>query len=158
MNIREATVDDAESISKLASEFHHYLSSLGDPTRFNFSAAAYVRDGFSDNPAFLGFVAEIKDEVVGYLIFHFGYDTDYSRRLAYVVDLYVDEKHRSHGIGKALMKRAGEAALAHGATALWWGVYERNASALKFYESLGAKHIKDIQFMSIKAEALIDKS
>src|SRR5262245_45111486 len=149
MNIREATVDDGESISKLASEFHHYLSSLGDPTRFNFSAASYVRDGFGDNPAFLGLVAEVEDKVVGYLIFHFGYDTDYSRRLAYVVDLYVDEKYRGLGIGKALMKRASEAALAHGATALWWGVYERNESALKFYESLGAKYVKGIQFMSI---------
>src|SRR5215813_1627902 len=101
MKIREATADDAEDVSKLASEFHHYLSSLGDPTRFNFNASTYVRDGFGENPAFHGLVAELEDNVVGYLIFHFGYDTDRSRRLAYVVDLYVNEAFRGRGIGKA---------------------------------------------------------
>jgi diamine N-acetyltransferase len=76
----------------------------------------------------------------------------------YVIDLYVDLEYRANGIGKALMKRANEEALSQGATDLWWGVYERNPLALKFYESLGAKHINNVHFMSIKAEALSDKS
>jgi len=158
MKIREATRDDAESVSQLASEFHRYLRSLGDPTRFNFNAEAHVRDGFGPNRAFFGLVAEEEEKTVGYLLYHFGYDTDHSRRLMYVIDLYVDLEYRANGIGKALMKRASEEALSQGATDLWWGVYERNTSALKFYESLGAKHIKGVYFMSIKAEALSEKS
>ena len=158
MKIREATADDAESISKLASEFHRYLAALGDPTSFHFNAETYRRDGFGENPAFLAIVAELEDKVVGYLIFHFGYDIDHSRRLVYVVDLYVDEAYRRRGIGKALMIHVGEAARAHGATSLWWGVYERNESARGFYESLSARYVKGVHFMSINVEALSGES
>ncbi|HEY8224317.1 MAG TPA: GNAT family N-acetyltransferase [Pyrinomonadaceae bacterium] len=149
-----ATADDAQAISQLASEFHAYLNTIGDQTNFYFNADTYRRDGFGDNPAFIGLVAESNDEVIGYLLFHFGYDTDHSRRLAYVIDLYVNEKSRGQGVGKALMQHAADAARAHGAKALWWGVYESNDSAMRFYEGLGAKNVKGVRFMSINVEKL----
>ncbi|HSE32849.1 MAG TPA: GNAT family N-acetyltransferase [Pyrinomonadaceae bacterium] len=158
MNIREATADDAESISKLVSGLQKYLNELGDPTRFHFNASTYLRDGFGENPAFLALIAEIEDKAAGYLLYHFGYDTDYGRRLLYVVDLYVDEAYRGHGIGKALMKQACEVAQREGATVLVWGVYERNELALRFYERLGARYIKGIHLMSIDVEALSRES
>ena len=154
VNIREATAADAEAISTLAAEFHRYLQSLGDHTSFYFNATTYLRDGFGPNPAFFGFVAEIEGTVVGYLLYHFGYDTDQSRRLAFIIDLYVGEKYRGQRIGTALMKRAAAAARDQGATDLFWSVYERNESALRFYESLGAQYVKGIHFMAIDVEAL----
>lgn len=158
MRVRAATADDAEPISKLASEFHAYLNALGDPTEFNFNASTYLRDGFGERPAFLGLVAESNDNVVGYLILDFDYDTDHSRRLAFVNDLFVTESYRGQGVGKALMDHAAETAREHGAQALWWGVYERNESALKFYESLGAAYVKGISFMSIEVDNLFDEN
>ena len=104
MNIREAITAGAESIANLASEFHNYLKDLGDQTSFYFNATTYLRDGFGANPAFFGFVAEIEGAVVGYLLYHFGYDTDLSRRLTFIIDLYVGEKYRARRIGTALMK------------------------------------------------------
>lgn len=154
MNIREATTADAESIANLASEFHNYLKDLGDQTSFYFNATTYLRDGFGPNPAFFGFVAEIEGAVVGYLLYHFGYDTDLSRRLTFIIDLYVGEKYRGRRIGTALMKRAAEAARDQEATDLFWSVYERNESALRFYEGLGARYVKGIHFMAIDVEAL----
>lgn len=158
LEIREATADDAESIAKLVAGLHRYLNELGDPTHFHFNASTYLRDGFGVNPAFLALIAEFDDKAVGYLLYHFGYDTDYSRRVVYVVDLYVDEAYRGHGIGKALMKEASDAAQRQGATALCWGVYERNEHALRFYESLGARYIKGIHLMSIDVDAITDES
>jgi len=155
MKIRVATADDAEAISVLASEFHAYLKTIGDQTNFYFNAETYRRDGFGNNPAFLGLVAESHGKVIGYLLFHFGYDTDHSRRLAYVIDLYVHEESRGQGVGKALMQRAADTARAHGAKALWWGVYESNDSAMRFYEGLGAKNVESVRFMSIDVEKLI---
>ena len=149
-----ATADDAEAISKLASEFHAYLNALGDQTKFHFNASTYLRDGFGNEPAFLGLVAESDDTVVGYLILDFGYDTDQSRRLAYVNDLFVTESCRGRGLGKALMKHAAKTAREHGAEALWWGVYERNHSAMRFYQDLGARYVEGIRFMAIDVEAL----
>ena len=155
MKIRPAIAGDAEAIGTLASEFHAHLNSLGDPMKFHFNAETYLRDGFGENPAFVGLVAELGENIIGYLLLQFGYDTDQSRRLAYVDDLYVSETSRGQGVGKALMKRAADVARLHGAQALWWGVHERNYSAFRFYENLGARYIKGIRFMSIDVEALI---
>lgn len=98
------------------------------------------------------------EQIIGYLILHFGYDTDHSRRDAKVDDLFVTERWRGKGAGEALMKGAAEVAQSHGAEALWWGVYEHNKSAIRFYETLGARHVKDMRFMSIDIESLRSSS
>jgi hypothetical protein len=76
MRVRLATADDAESIAKLATEFHDYLHSVGDRAEFHFTASTYLRDGFGEKPAFVALAAESNDAVIGYLILHFGYDID----------------------------------------------------------------------------------
>lgn len=155
MRIRVGTPADAEAISKLASEFHAYLHELGDAMQFYFNGSTYLRDGFGENPAFTALMAESDDaEVVGYLILSFGYDTDRSRRLAYVDDVFVREASRGRGIGKALMVHAAEIARTQGVETLWWGVHERNDDAMRFYKKLGARYIKGIRFMSIDIAAL----
>ena len=137
MKIREATRDDANIVGVLAEEFADYLRSLGDKTSFQFNARTYLRDGFGDKPAFKGFVAEIDEEIVGYLLYHFGYDTDLAIRILHVVDLYVRPPYRLRGAG---VKR------------LFWSVYSPNRSALKFYERLGARYTKDLKFMYLPLE------
>jgi GNAT superfamily N-acetyltransferase len=154
MRIRAATADDAEAISNLVSEFHDYLNQLGEPTTFHFTSSTYLRDGFGERPAFVAHVAESDDQVIAYIILESGYDTDRGRRLIYIDDLFVTESWRSQGVGKALLAQAAVTARAQGAEALWWGVHERNDSALRFYEDLGAKYLKGIRFMSIDVEAL----
>jgi ribosomal protein S18 acetylase RimI-like enzyme len=157
VKIRLGTPADAEGISKLAAEFHAYLHELGDAKQFYFNGSTYLRDGFGENPAFTPLVAEGDDnDVVGYLILSFGYDTDRSRRLAYVDDLFVRESSRGRGVGKALMVHASEMARAHAVETLWWGVHERNDDAMRFYERLGARYIKGIRFMSIDIDDLHD--
>jgi hypothetical protein len=97
LNIRAASAEDAQSVGKLAQQFADYLRSLGDTTDFKLNAQAYLRDGFGTNPAFSGLVAEQDDDIVGYLLYHFGYDTDNAMRILHVVDLYVDERVRRQG-------------------------------------------------------------
>lgn len=157
MRIRSATADDAKAISKLASEFHTYLHQLGDSTAFHFNESAYLRDGFGEQPAFIAHVAESDDEVIAYIILESGYDTDRGRRVIYIDDLYVSESWRGKGVGKALLAQAAETARAHGAGTLWWGVHERNDSALRFYETLGARYVQGVRFMSIDVETLSSK-
>src|ERR671937_136814 len=103
--IRAATMSDAEAIGRLAAEFQDYLRSLGDRTEFDFGASHYVRDGFGEDPAFAGLVAESGDAVVGYLLYHDGYE----------IDLYVQAAWRRQGIGESLMRRAAEVGRARGA-------------------------------------------
>jgi len=106
-----------------------------------------LRDGFGANPAFSGLVAELNGKVAGYLLYHFGYDTDHARRLMHVCDLYVQEGARHHGAGRALMQAAANLCREAGGHELLWTVYKPNKLAFDFYERLGAEYVKDLKFM-----------
>jgi GNAT superfamily N-acetyltransferase len=97
-------------------------------------------------------VAEIDNEVVGYLLYHPGYDADLAIRTLYVIDLYVRPANRLQGVGRALMKRAGEICTAAGGKGLYWFVYSPNRPAFKFYERLGARYVKDVECMYLPLE------
>jgi len=147
--IRPAKPEDAESIGQLSKEFIEYLRSIGDDAGQKFGAKIYLRDGFGSNPAFSGIVAEQGGEVIGYLLYHFGYDVDYATRTLHVIDLYVSVNRRGLGIGRALMKQAGEICRASGGTQLFWAVYVPNKSAIGFYERLGARFTRNMLFMRL---------
>src|SRR5512132_1185872 len=104
IEIRQCTADDAEAIASLATEFQSYLHELGDETDFDWGAAKYLADGFGETPAFEGLVAEVDSRVVGYALYHFGYDTDRGQRLIYLIDLFVSQLCRRAGIGDKLMQ------------------------------------------------------
>lgn len=147
--IRPAAAEDAEGVGEMAREFVEYLWALGDDSEPKFDAAVYLRDGFGDNPAFAGLVAERGRELLGYLLYHPGYDVDYATRTLYVVDLYVREKWRGRGVGRALMGRAAELCRGLGGTQLFWAVYAPNKPALRFYERIGARPTRDLLFMRL---------
>jgi len=147
ITIRTATAADAAVIGEMIGEFQVYLRSLGDRTDFAFNAAAYVRDGFGAHPAFAGCVAELDGLVAGYLLYHHGYDTDRGERSTYVIDLYVREPFRQHGVGSALMQSVADACAQSGGRALVWTVFKNNRRAFDFYEHLGAQRVTDLELM-----------
>ena len=154
ITVRPARAGDADDIGRLAQQFAQYLRSLGDQTEFKMSAEAYLRDGFGKQPAFLGLVAEDGNEVIGYLLYHLGYDSDAAARNLHVVDLYVERDARRQGAGRALMEAAAEIAIEAGAEQLVWSVYNLNGLAVSFYEKLGAERITEVFFMKLRANQL----
>jgi hypothetical protein len=95
--IRKASLADVPAIASFAAEFAQYLRGIGDTTEFRLNANALERDGFGPAPAFGGVVAEVAGGVVGYLLYHDGYDTDEAYRLLVVADLFVTQ--RLEGVG-----------------------------------------------------------
>lgn len=152
LNIRPACASDACDIGDLAQQFAIYLRSLGDQTDFKLTAEAYLRDGFGEQPAFHGIVAEDDNRVIGYLLYHFGYDSDEAARILHIVDLYVDAGRRKQGVGYILMKVAAGIAREAGANDMIWSVYHANVLATAFYEKLGARRVDDVFFMKLRAE------
>ena len=102
--VRESSLADVPAFAALALEFAQYMRGLGDLTEFRLDAETLERDGFGPEPAFHGLVAEAAGEVVGYLLYHGGYDTDEACRLLMVADLFVAKSARGFGIGTALTR------------------------------------------------------
>jgi GNAT superfamily N-acetyltransferase len=150
LTIRTATSADADAIGNLVAEFQRYLHDLGDSTEALFGAEPYLRDGFGANPAFAGIVAERASIVEGYLLYHFGYDTDRAERLLFVIDLYVRGSSRGAGIGRRLMERAAAIGREHDARAMIWSVFKPNSLARRFYEGLGASYLDELEFMAMR--------
>ena len=99
-------------------------------------------------------MAEEDDKVIGYLLYHFGYDSDGAFSNLHVVDLYVDSKARKKGVGRALMVAAAGIARQAGSQQIIWSVYHTNDLATEFYERLGAQRITEVFFMKLPADAL----
>ena len=156
IKIRPAVADDADRIGQLAKLFASYLRDLGDTSAFQFDAQAYLRDGFGPAPAFSGIVAEIDGFVIGYLLYHPGYDTDRAIRLLHIVDLYVEEGFRGKGVGRALMGRVATMGQHEGAKGLVWSVYSPNLAATEFYKRLGARYVRGLDFMYLEIEPKVE--
>ena len=147
LNIRTARVEDAEAIGAMMREFAAYLRSLGDESELNGDAGMVRRYGFGSNPAFAGLIAELDGAAAGYLLYHFGFDADRACRIVQVIDLYVRDSARRHGVGRALMERVREICRAADGGGLTWSVYRPNTLAAQFYKDLGARWIEDLDFM-----------
>ena len=154
VTIRPALAGDAPAVGNLAQQFADYLRGLGDQSELNLNAERYLRDGFGARPAFAGLVAEANGKVVGYLLYHLGYDSDAAAINLHIVDLYVDVDARKKGVGRALMSKVASIARDARAGEMIWSVYHANQLAATFYESLGARRITDVFFMKLKTDAL----
>jgi len=151
-SIRPLAPEDAEDVEQLYQQSAAYLRSVGDKSDFQFNADVFRRDGFSKPPAFSGIGAVRNGELIGYLLYTFGYDTDRAIRYLFVLDLLVDQAVRLQGIGKALMGKAASLCKEAGGRELFWAVYVKNEPASNFYGRLGAEEIHDLQFMRLKID------
>ncbi len=51
--------------------------------------------------------------------------------------IYIKHKFQKHGLGKVLLNKAIEMALAHSKKKIWLGVWEKNENAIAFYKKMG---------------------
>ena len=152
--IRPIAPGDAADVIAMSQEFAAFLRTLGDKAPFNFDAKAFRDAGFGPKRAFDGVIAHLERKPVGYLLFHFGYDVDRSMRLVFIIDLWVRERVRRAGVGRALMAEVARIGREFGAAELVWNVYDPNRLAFNFYEGLGAERIRDLTWMSVPIEKL----
>lgn len=96
--VRPALAADAHDIGSLTQPFADYLRKLGDETELKLNAEKYLQDGFGDQPAFSGIVAERDGKVIGVLLYHIGYDSDAAGRKLRIADLFVDGKMRLRSV------------------------------------------------------------
>jgi ribosomal protein S18 acetylase RimI-like enzyme len=84
-----------------------------------------------------GLVLEVDGSLVGLAHFSFTHSTWAANRDLYLEDLFVSEKVRGQGLGKALILVLDEVAREEGSRKVWWETHHENKTARKLYDSVG---------------------
>ena len=127
VTVRAATASDAERLATL-------LTDEGYPAGASDLALRIER--FSSDASRV-LVAEVADEVIGFIAFHLlpRFETD--EWFVRIVALVVDPGVRERGIGRRLMTEAEEAAKAEGASFLEITAGHHRPDARQLFESMG---------------------
>jgi GNAT superfamily N-acetyltransferase len=96
-------------------------------------------------PAAQCVIGAVDGTPAGFALFFYNFSTFLGRPGLYLEDLYVTPEFRGHGLGKALLLHLARLANARGCGRMEWAVLDWNAPAIAFYESLGAKRLREWQ-------------
>ncbi len=136
MEIRPATPEDVPVLFDLICALAKYeqLSHLVT------GSAELLRQHLFGPEAFVAaLVAEVEGQVVGFALYFRNFSTFLTQPGIYLEDLFVLPEFRGRGIGKALLARVAQEAVAQGCGRLEWMVLDWNQPAMEFYRRLGAK-------------------
>lgn len=82
-------------------------------------------------------------QAAAFALFFHNFSTFLGRRGLYLEDLFVRPGFRRRGYGRALLVHLARLAVERGCGRFEWAVLEWNASAIQFYEALGAQVLPD---------------
>jgi GNAT superfamily N-acetyltransferase len=152
LSVLAFTRDDIDDLHRLASEFSAFLRAMGDPdsAEQQLTGERILADGFGPDPVIRGYIARFEGNPVGYLIYSRDYNADYAIRVFHVCDLFVSERARGTGVGRALMHQAAEDCRAWGGKRLQWEVWRPNARAFDFYRGIGGEATEDLVLMHLE--------
>lgn len=135
LDIRPANVNQTPLILKLIKELAVYEKLLDlvvtteedlKDTLFGKNKAADVVIGYSNN------------KPVGYALFFYNYSSFVGRPGLYIEDIYVRQKYRGKGFGKAFLIYLARIARERKCGRMEWVVLDWNKPSIKFYIELGA--------------------
>jgi ribosomal protein S18 acetylase RimI-like enzyme len=113
-----------------------------------------LRDGFGPDPVFSSVVAENKSkEIIGMIIYYTAYSS-WKGKILFLDDLYVKEKYRGLGAGKALMNYFLQQAKSMKVQEVRWQVLNWNEKAIRFYRQFSPRFDPDWQTCKISYEDL----
>lgn len=98
----------------------------------------------SDDGMLLG--AWCGEQLAGYACLYWHFTSLIPAETVLLNDLYVDEAHRSEGIGRALIETSAEVARKRGANHLEWATQPDNTTARRLYDSTGAVRSEWVEY------------
>lgn len=148
--IRDAVSDDMASVLRLIKELAHFEN---ESEQVEVTQKELVADGFGPEKRFHCFVAESNGEIVGIALVFERYST-WKGKVLHLEDLIVTEKMRGSGLGSALLKEVVAHARELGAKRVSWEVLDWNEPAIKFYESKGARVMRDWDVVQLDEQGI----
>ena len=150
MIIRKGTPTDMPAVLSLIKELAVYEK---EPDAVVVTVEDLVRDGFSPNPLFHCFVAEVNDQIIGIALYYYRYST-WKGKTIHLEDLIVREKERGIGAGMALYKEVIKQGEKDGVRRIEWAVLDWNQNAIDFYEKTGAKVLSDWRVVQMDEQGI----
>ena len=139
MIIRKGTQDDMPSVLALIKELAIFEK---EPHAVVVNVDDLLRDGFSENPLFHTFIAEINNKIVGMALYYYRYST-WKGKTIHLEDLIVKEEMRGTGVGLELYSQIIKQGKIDKVRRVEWNVLDWNTPAIDFYNKSGAKILDD---------------
>jgi GNAT superfamily N-acetyltransferase len=100
------------------------------------------RHGFGERPYFEVLLAELDGEAVGFALYFHNYSTWEGRPGIYLEDLFVEERARGLGLGRALIAALAAIARKRGCPRIDLSVLHWNPTR-EFYHRIGIAHMEE---------------
>lgn len=150
--IRNATAEDMPQVLKLIQELASFEK---EEDAVEVTVQELVDDGFGGTKLFHCFVAESEDVIVGMALIYPRYST-WKGAIIHLEDLIVTEKMRGSGLGTALLNEVVKYGHARGAKRINWEVIDWNEPAIEFYESKGARVMRDWDVVQLDEQGIVN--
>ncbi len=148
--IRTADATDMPEVYSLITELAAFEKEAG---AVEITVDDLVRDGFGDKKRFHCFVGESDGEVVGMALIYPRYST-WKGPAIHLEDLIVTERMRGSGLGSALLAEVVRYGNHTGVKRICWEVLDWNEPAINFYESKGAKVLRDWDVVQLDEQGM----
>ena len=99
-------------------------------------------------------IGEYRGEPVCFALFFHNFSTFVGKPGIYLEDLFVIPEMRGRGFGKAMLRYLARLAVDRDCGRLEWAVLDWNEPSIKFYESIGAKLMKEWVINRLAGEEL----
>jgi GNAT superfamily N-acetyltransferase len=109
---------------------------------------------FGPRPAAEVLISCKGSEFAAFALFFHNFSTFLARPGLWLEDLFVRPEHRRQGCAKALLRELARIAVERGCGRFEWTVLDWNASAIEFYEQMGAVVLPDWRIVRVVGPAL----
>ena len=148
--IRNAKKSDMPQVLALIKELAVFEK---EPDAVEVTISDLEIDGFSKNPSFHCFVAEVHGKIEGMALVYNRYST-WKGKALHLEDLIVSDVMRGSGIGSALLDEVVKYGHHLGVKRITWEVLDWNEPAIVFYEKKGANIMRDWNVVHLNEQAI----
>jgi GNAT superfamily N-acetyltransferase len=149
--IRPATAADAGAILELIKE-------LADYEKLSHEVVATEDDIrkslFGGRPFAEALIGDYNGRPISFALFFYNYSTFLGKPGIYLEDLYVKPEHRGNGFGRQMLAHIARIARANNCSRFEWSVLDWNKPAIRTYEQLNAKPMREWILYRLTGEAL----
>ena len=149
-HVRKAVTSDMKQVLNLITELAIFEK---EPNAVEITEADLIAKGFGENPEFDCFVAESDQKVIGIALVYTRFST-WKGTVLHLEDLIVSESTRGHGVGSALLDQVIIYGNKKGVKRICWEVIDWNTPAIDFYETKGARVMRDWNVVQLDAQGI----